>query len=95
MAETAIVEQRDRHIGRLVASWGAAALISLLCALLLEGNARVHGLVLAIGISVLVTFTLQISTAQRDGFITRTSLSVGGAVIIVAVIDAVFALIAG
>jgi hypothetical protein len=34
----------------------------------------------------LLTFLLQLGTAQRQGFIARTALSVGGVVLIVAIV---------
>ena len=40
-------------------------------------------------LTTLVTFALQLGTAQREGFITRTSFSVAGSVLIIAVIDVI------
>lgn len=75
------------HVGRLVTAWAIAAVFGVLVALLVEGNARFQWLALAVGLSMLVTFALQLGTAQREGFITRASFSVAGCVVIIAVID--------
>ena len=83
------------HVGRLVTAWVIAAVFGLLVVLLTEGEARFLWLALAAGLSVLVTFALQIGTAQREGFITRSSFSVAGCVVIIAAIDIVFVLLLG
>lgn len=75
------------HAGRLVTAWLVAAVFGVLVAVFVSGNARFQWLALAIGVSTLVTFALQLGTAQREGFITRTSFSVAGSVVIIAVID--------
>ncbi|MCB1274351.1 MAG: hypothetical protein KDB25_08175 [Leucobacter sp.] len=77
------------HLGRLVTAWAIAAVFGALVTVLVRGDARFSWLVLAIGVSTLVTFALQLGTAQREGFITRVSFSVAGSVLVIAVIDAV------
>jgi hypothetical protein len=67
--------------------------MGVLVAVLVPGAARFQWLALAVGVSTLVTFALQLGTAQREGFITRTSFSVAGSVVIIAVIDIVAVLI--
>ncbi|MFT4232014.1 MAG: hypothetical protein QM606_04450 [Leucobacter sp.] len=81
------------HIPRLVAAWAVAAVIGLLVTLLVRGEDRFSWLAFAIGASALVTFALQLGTAQREGFITRVSFSVAGSVVVIAVIDAIGPLI--
>lgn len=81
------------HVGRLVTAWVIAVLIGVFMAFVLQGETRFQGLVFAVGLSVVVTFLLQISTAQREGFIARTSFSVAGSVLIIAVIDGVMTLV--
>ena len=75
------------HIGRLVTAWAVAAVIGVLVTVLVRGEDRFSWLVLAIGVSTLVTFALQLGTAQREGFISRVSFSVAGSVVVIAVID--------
>jgi len=70
-------------------AWGLAAIIGVLVTVLIDGSARFSWLALAIGVSTLVTFALQLGTAQRVGFITRTATSVAGSVVIIAIIDIV------
>jgi len=83
------------HLGRLATAWAVAAVFGVLVALLADGPARFQWLALAVGLSVLVTFALQLGTAQREGFITRTSFSVAGCVVIIGVIDIVCVLVLG
>lgn len=79
--------QHPWHIMRLITAWAIAAVFGVLVTVFATGDARFRWLVLAVGLSVLVTFALQLGTAQREGFITRTSFSVAGSVVIIAVID--------
>lgn len=81
------------HIGRLIAAWVIAAVFGVLVTILVRGDERFAWLVLAIGVATLVTFALQLGTAQREGFITRISFSVAGSVLVIAVIDAIGMLI--
>lgn len=89
MNESETASAHPWHIGRLATAWAIAVLIGVFVAFVMQGETRFQGLVFATGLSVVVTFLLQISTAQRDGFIARTSFSVAGSVLIIAVIDAV------
>lgn len=75
------------YVGRLIAAWAVAAIFGVLVAVLVSGEARFQWLALAVGVSTLVTFALQLGTARREGFITRTAFSVAGSVVIIAVID--------
>lgn len=86
-------EPQSWHVPRLVAAWGVAAVFGVLVIVFVDGPARAQWLVLAIGASAVVTFFLQLGTAQREGFITRTSFSVAGSVVIIAAIDAVCLLV--
>lgn len=73
----------------MVTAWIVAALIGTLVTVFISGDARFPWLVLAIGASTVVTFALQLGTAQRVGFITRTAFSIAGSVIVIAVIDVI------
>ncbi len=86
-------EGQSWHVPRLIAAWLVAAVFGVLVIVLVHGPTRAQWLALAIGASALVTFFLQLGTAQREGFITRTSFSVAGSVLIIAVIDAVSLLV--
>ncbi|UOR00810.1 hypothetical protein MUN77_11695 [Leucobacter allii] len=81
------------HVPRLIIAWAVAAVIGVLVTVFAEREVRFSWLVLAIGISTLVTFGLQIGTAQRDGFITRVAFSVAGSVLVILVVDVVGALL--
>lgn len=82
-------EKHPWHMGRMFTAWAIAAVLGIVVAVLSAGEARFQWLVFTVGLSVIVTFALQLGTAQREGFITRTSFSVAGSVVIIAVIDAV------
>lgn len=87
MSETPITNAQYWHVPRLIAAWVVAAVFGVLVVLLVSEENRFSWLALAIGLSTLVTFALQLGTAQREGFITRTSFSVAGSVVIIAIID--------
>ena len=75
-------------------AWGFAAVCGLLVSVFAPSELRFEWLALAGGASGLVTFALQLGTAQREGFITRTAFSVAGATVIIALIDIVGLIIA-
>lgn len=81
------------HLPRLIAAWAVAVVFGVLVIVLVPGPARFQWLALAVGASALVTFALQLGTAQREGFITRTSYSIAGSIVIIAVIDVVAVLV--
>lgn len=72
----------------MIIAWAVAAVIGVLVTLF-AGAARAEWLVVAVGIATLVSFALQIGTAQREGFISRLAFSISGSVLIIAVIDIV------
>ncbi|WP_245907363.1 hypothetical protein [Leucobacter massiliensis] len=77
------------HLPRLFAAWAVAAVIGVLVTVFFSGDERFAWLAFAIGLSTLVTFGLQLGTAQREGFITRLAFSVAGSVLVIAVIDVI------
>lgn len=81
------------HLPRLIIAWAVAAIFGVLITVLVPEASRFPWLVLAIGIATLVTFALQLGTAQKVGFITRTAFSVAGSVVVIAVIDLISALV--
>lgn len=91
-------EMRDVHawhLPRLIIAWFLTAVIGLLVTLLVPTEDRFPWLVFAVGASTLVTFALQLGTAQRVGFITRVAFSVAGSVLVIAIIDVVGLLFIG
>lgn len=89
MADYTLPSKHPWHPGRLITAWTVAAVMGVLVTVLVTGDARFQWLALAVGVSTLVTFALQLGTAQREGFITRTAFSVAGSVVIIAIIDVV------
>ena len=89
VSELPVPQKHPWHIGRMLTAWAVAAVLGVLVTVLVTGEQRFHWLVFTVGLSTLVTFALQLGTAQREGFITRTSFSVAGSVLIIAVIDVI------
>lgn len=87
MADTTLAERHPWHVPRMVAAWAVALVMGIVVTVVVPDESRFQWLALAIGVSTLVTFALQLGTAQRVGFITRTAFSVAGSVVIIAVID--------
>lgn len=77
------------HVPRLLIAWAFAAAIGILVTVLVDGERRFSWLAFAVGASTLVTFALQLGTAQRVGFITRVAASVAGSVVLIAIIDVI------
>lgn len=75
------------HFPRLLIAWLITLALGVLVLVLVPAADRYSWLAFAIGLSALVTFALQLGTAQREGFITRTSFSIAGSVVIIAVLD--------
>lgn len=65
----------------LVIPWLLTALLS--AGVLLWADHREPWFVLVTGAAIAVSLILQVTTAQREGFIARLSLSVAGSVVIV------------
>lgn len=77
------------HFPRLIGAWSVALAVGVLVTFLVPEDQRFLWLVFAVGLSTLVTFGLQLGTAQSTGFITRTSFSVAGSVVIIAIVDVI------
>ena len=80
---------RSWRLPRLLLAWGVAFAVGVIVTVLVPDEQRFAWLAFAVGLSTLVTFALQLGTAQSTGFITRTSFSIAGSVVIIAVIDVV------
>lgn len=89
VSELSVPTKHPWHIGRMLTAWAVAVVLGVLVTVFVTGEARFQWLVLTVGVSALVTFALQLGTAQREGFIVRTSFSIAGSVVIIAVIDVI------
>lgn len=87
--ETPTPDPVSWHVGRLFIAWGVAAAIGILVTIFASTEARFQWLALAVGLTTLVTFALQLGTAQREGFISRLSFSIAGSVLTIGAIDGV------
>lgn len=75
------------HVPRLITAWIVTALAAVtVMSLFTWESGRVEWLTVVIAFGTLVTFGLQLGTAQRQGFIARTAVSVSVAVLIVALL---------
>lgn len=78
-----------RHLWRRFTVWVIAVVFGVAIPLLAPAAARAEWFVLAVGVCVLVTFALQLGTAQREGFISRIATSIAGSVVIIAIAEGV------
>lgn len=83
------------HLGRLVIAWVLAALVALAVVFWAPASLRFEWIAAAIGVTMLVSFILQLGTAQKQGFITRLSYSVLGGAFIIGVVELVTFLVTG
>ena len=75
------------HVPRLIAAWALTAVASILVMSLFGWETgRLEWLTVVVAFGTLATFALQLGTAQRQGFIARTALSVSVVVLIVALL---------
>ncbi|WP_166987129.1 hypothetical protein [Canibacter zhoujuaniae] len=80
----------------IAAVWAAALLVGAATAMSGGAVQQQSGWsVFIIGAVVLLTFLLQLMTAEREGFIVRTALSISGALAILFVINVLFWVQAG
>ena len=86
-------EPHPWHIGRLITAWAVAAVFGVMVLVFSPEESRFAWLVFAIGLGSLVTFALQLGTAQKHGFITRLAFSIAGCVLITAGVDGIGTLI--
>lgn len=77
------------HLPRLFIAWIFTALLSIAVISFAPIEQRFEWLAVAVAVSTLLAFVLQLGTAQRVGFITRLSFSVVGSAIIIALIEGI------
>lgn len=78
------------HVPRLLIAWLLTLFAALLVSVLFSWqHGRMEWFAVVIAGGTLATFGLQLGTAQRQGFIARTALSVGGAVFVVILVAAI------
>lgn len=80
MSEDTVHDPQPWHIPRLITAWVIAILTSLAIVFFAPQGATAEWFVVGVAFSVIVTFVLQLGTAQRQGFITRVSFSVVGSI---------------
>lgn len=85
--------RRNAFIGVII-SWGLAFVATLLVGLLVDQGERAPWLVIAFAVVVVLSFAIQLWYANPVGFIFRVSASVGGALVVIGLISAVFSMVA-
>ena len=83
------------HIGHLVIAWVFALVAAVAVVLWAPESHRFEWLAVAIGATMLVSFVLQLGTAQREGFISRLSYSVVGGAFLIGVVECVAFIVTG
>lgn len=87
------MKEQSWHVPRLIVAWVAALVVSLSIIFYAPAEQRFEWLASGIGFTILLTFALQLGTAQREGFITRLSFSAVGSVLIIGVAEAIALLV--
>lgn len=76
----------------LAVVWGAAAVISVAIGIVAPEQNRALWLCAGLGACVIIAFGVQIAYGRTEGFITRVSAAVVGALAIMGLVSAVFGL---
>jgi len=83
-----------RTIGGVVAVWAAAAVAGVAIGLFVPAEWRAAWLTVALGASVVLAFTIQLSYGRSQQFVERVAASALGALLVLGVISAGFGLAA-
>lgn len=73
--------------------WLAAAFIAVAICLFAPTESRAVWLSIGLGMSVIISFAVQVAVGRAQGFITRMAASVAGALVLMGVISGIFWLI--
>lgn len=92
MSEPALAPRNP--FGGVVVVWGAAFVAAVAIGIFVAEESRVQWLLVGFGGAVLLSFALQLWYGQTSGFIFRTAASVLGALLLLGVVSAGFALAA-
>lgn len=84
---------RNAFVG-VVVSWVLALAIAVLIGALVDSSHRAPWLVLGFAAVIIATFAIQLWYASPVGFIFRVAASVGGALVVMGLISALFGLAA-
>lgn len=87
MSATPVTEAVPLHVPRLIVAWSVALVMSIAVIFFTATADRFEWLVIILGVSVIVSFALQLGTARREGFITRLSFSVVGSLLVIALVE--------
>ncbi|HEV7956230.1 MAG TPA: hypothetical protein VGP10_03620 [Marisediminicola sp.] len=74
--------------------WGVAAIAALVIGLLVPPEQYLQWLSIAMGVSVLITFCIQVAIVRKEGLVDRVVASVSGAIVILAAATLVLSLVA-
>lgn len=92
MSEPALAPRNGFH--GVVAVWIVSLLTAVVLGIVLPEESRVDWLLIAFGGIVLLSFAVQLSYALAQGFIIRVATSIFGALVLMGLVSAAFALAA-
>ena len=74
--------------------WALVLLGAILIAVFAPADEYLTWLPIALGVGVLVTFSIQLALLRKEGLVTRVMVSLGGSVVILAVATAILGTVA-
>lgn len=81
-----------RTFPAIVAVWAAAALAAIAIGIFVPVDWRMAWMTVGLGGSIVLAFSVQLLQGTSKGFIDRVALSVGGALLAMGIVSAVFGL---
>ncbi|ARC55886.1 hypothetical protein AS850_02185 [Frondihabitans sp. 762G35] len=87
-------ERRTRlRLATTIPVWFAALVGAVIVGLTTSGDRYLVWLPLVLGLTILLTFCLQLATREKDGLVDRTMLSLTGSLVVLGVATGVLALL--
>lgn len=90
---TAADHSRELKAGTVLPVWAATVIGAVIVAIASPRDDYFTWLPVTLAAVVVVTFAVQLSTLTKVGFVDRVMASIGGAVLILAIVTGVFALL--
>jgi len=81
-----------RTLPAIIAVWAVAAVAAIAIGIFVPVDWRMAWMTVGLGVSIIVAFAVQLAQGTSKGFIDRVALSVGGALLVMGIVSAVFGL---
>lgn len=81
-----------RTFPALIAVWSVAAVVAVAIGLFVEVDWRMAWMTVGLGACIILAFAVQLAQGTSHGFIDRVAFSIGGTLLIMGVISAIFGL---